>query len=181
MFKETLAALARLPGWAKITSVVLLSAAVMGANSPPPREQGDVQSAVDTTNVRELIQEEPTTVKEPTVRATNTIVPTSAPTTAPTATPQPMRAATSTPWPSRTPAPTTKVVQETYTAPVQESYTYQEPTSAPVQDTGSGYTCNCAKTCPNLSCAEAQYQLNVCGCQERDADNDGVACDSACQ
>ena len=50
-------------------------------------------------------------------------------------------------------------------------------------DSGSGgtYTCNCSKTCPNMSCAEAQYQLNVCGCSARDADDDGTACDSQCQ
>lgn len=46
----------------------------------------------------------------------------------------------------------------------------------------SGYTCNCAKTCPNMSsCAEAQYQLNTCGCSARDADDDGIACDADCQ
>lgn len=43
------------------------------------------------------------------------------------------------------------------------------------------YTCNCSKTCPNMGCAEAQFQLNSCGCYQRDADNDGVACDSQCQ
>lgn len=43
------------------------------------------------------------------------------------------------------------------------------------------YTCNCSKTCANLSCEEAQYQLNSCGCSARDADHDGIACDSQCQ
>lgn len=43
------------------------------------------------------------------------------------------------------------------------------------------YACNCSKTCPNLSCSEAQYQLNTCGCSARDADHDGVACDAQCQ
>src|SRR3990167_6962068 len=52
------------------------------------------------------------------------------------------------------------------------------PTSAPKPHTqppaqGGAYTCNCSKTCPNMSCAEAQYQLNVCGCSARDADDDG--------
>lgn len=38
------------------------------------------------------------------------------------------------------------------------------------------------KPCAQMSsCAEAQYQLNVCGCSKRDADKDGVACDSDCQ
>lgn len=48
-------------------------------------------------------------------------------------------------------------------------------------NTGGAYTCNCSKTCPNLSCDEAQYQLNTCGCGARDADDDGIACDSQCQ
>lgn len=46
----------------------------------------------------------------------------------------------------------------------------------------SSYSCNCSKTCPQMdSCAEAQYQLNVCGCSRRDADHDGIACDTDCQ
>jgi micrococcal nuclease len=58
-----------------------------------------------------------------------------------------------------------------------------EPTPTPVTQKSSGsYTCNCSKTCPNMSsCAEAQYQLNVCGCSARDADDDGIACDADCQ
>ncbi len=43
------------------------------------------------------------------------------------------------------------------------------------------FTCNCSKTCPQMGCAEAQYQLNVCGCSRRDADHDGIACDADCQ
>ena len=44
------------------------------------------------------------------------------------------------------------------------------------------YVCNCKKTCNEMSsCAEAQYQLNVCGCSRRDADKDGIACDADCQ
>lgn len=49
------------------------------------------------------------------------------------------------------------------------------------KSSGGGYACNCGKTCPNMSCSEAQYQLNTCGCSARDADDDGVACDSQCQ
>lgn len=55
------------------------------------------------------------------------------------------------------------------------------PAPKPVS-TGSSYACNCSKTCPQMSsCAEAQYQLNTCGCSARDADHDGVACDADCQ
>ena len=44
------------------------------------------------------------------------------------------------------------------------------------------WTCNCKKSCAQMSsCAEAQYQLNICGCSARDNDKDGVACDSDCQ
>ena len=45
---------------------------------------------------------------------------------------------------------------------------------------GTGWACNCKKTCPSMSCAEAQYQLNSCGCSARDADHDGTACDAQC-
>lgn len=52
-----------------------------------------------------------------------------------------------------------------------------------VQENISGsWACDCSKTCSNMSsCAEAQYQLNNCGCQARDGDDDGIACDSDCQ
>lgn len=44
------------------------------------------------------------------------------------------------------------------------------------------YQCNCNKPCAQMSsCAEAQYQLTSCGCSKRDADGDGIACDSDCQ
>jgi len=81
------------------------------------------------------------------------------------ATPTPTSKPTSTPKPvTSTPKPTT------LTTPTQQ------PT------TGGSWTCNCSKTCPQMSsCAEAQYQLNVCGCSARDADDDGIACDSQCQ
>jgi len=65
-------------------------------------------------------------------------------------------------------------------------YSGSYPTSIPTLpsiNTGAvgSYICNCSKTCPNLSCAEAKYQLNSCGCTARDADHDGIACDSQCQ
>jgi micrococcal nuclease len=56
-------------------------------------------------------------------------------------------------------------------------------TIAPVAATSStgSYACNCSKTCAQMSCSEAQYQLDNCGCSRRDADKDGIACDSDCQ
>lgn len=45
----------------------------------------------------------------------------------------------------------------------------------------TGYSCNCSKTCPNMSsCEEAYFQLNNCGCSARDGDGDGVPCESIC-
>lgn len=62
-----------------------------------------------------------------------------------------------------------------------QTTTSQAPTPTQTQ-TGGSYTCDCSKTCPQMSsCAEAQYQLNACGCKARDADKDGIACDSDCQ
>lgn len=53
------------------------------------------------------------------------------------------------------------------------------------KDAGGGdngdFNCDCSKTCDELSCDEAQYQLNTCGCSARDADSDGTACDADCQ
>ena len=51
----------------------------------------------------------------------------------------------------------------------------------PAQNADGSWACNCSKTCANMSCDEAQYQLNTCGCSRRDADGDGTACDSQCQ
>lgn len=80
----------------------------------------------------------------------------------PTNTPPPLtRAPTSTPYPAtNTPVPTSSFQNET---------------------TSSGYVCNCSKTCPNLTCDEAYFQLNECGCGQRDGDNDGVPCENVCE
>ncbi|MDO8551511.1 MAG: thermonuclease family protein [bacterium] len=63
------------------------------------------------------------------------------------------------------------------------------PTPTENTNTGSGpvesgdsasYVCDCSKACTKIAnCAEAQYQLNTCGCKQRDADQDGIACDGA--
>lgn len=55
------------------------------------------------------------------------------------------------------------------------------PSSSSNSGSAGAYSCNCSKTCAQMDCAEAQYQLNSCGCSRRDADKDGVACDSDCQ
>lgn len=84
---------------------------------------------------------------------------------------------------SSCPSPTPKPI--TTPRPTTSTYSQPAPTSAPNTSGGTtsgSYTCNCSKTCSQMSsCAEAQYQLNVCGCSARDADDDGIACDSDCQ
>jgi micrococcal nuclease len=73
---------------------------------------------------------------------------------------------------SSTPKPTTK--------PAQSNTNSNAGVTQPV--TGGSYTCSCSKTCAQMSsCAEAQYQLNACGCSARDNDGDGIACDADCQ
>jgi micrococcal nuclease len=70
-----------------------------------------------------------------------------------------------------TQAPATTTSISTPTAPKSSN-------SAP----SGSFACSCSKSCAQMSsCAEAQYQLDVCGCTKRDADKDGVACDSDCQ
>jgi micrococcal nuclease len=56
-----------------------------------------------------------------------------------------------------------------------------QKTITPDVTSTSAYTCDCGKTCAQMDCEEAQYQLNACGCSRRDADKDGVACDTQCQ
>jgi len=64
-----------------------------------------------------------------------------------------------------------------YTPPAPTTTT----TPAPAPSPGPSYVCDCSKTCPEMSsCEEAYYQLNTCGCSQRDGDNDGVPCESIC-
>ena len=55
-----------------------------------------------------------------------------------------------------------------------------KPTVVETLPPSPSYTCNCSKTCSQLTCAEAYYQLNTCGCSQRDGDNDGIPCESKC-
>lgn len=64
--------------------------------------------------------------------------------------------------------------------PASNTTNYVAPTNT-TNDSGGSYTCDCSKSCSNISCSEAQFQLNSCGCTARDADRDGIACDSQCQ
>ena len=59
----------------------------------------------------------------------------------------------------------------------QRQHTVQQP----AQNQQPSYSCNCSKTCGQMSsCREAYFQLNNCGCRRRDGDNDGVPCESIC-
>ncbi len=88
-----------------------------------------------------------------------------------------------------TPLPTTEVtISTTPTVYIPEPTNTPYPTEVyvpaapPVVNTSdSGFTCNCAKTCPSMSCSEAYYQLNQCGCSARDGDDDGVPCEAQCR
>jgi hypothetical protein len=53
------------------------------------------------------------------------------------------------------------------------------PVSTPVAGPPP-FACNCARTCSAMTCDEAYYQLNTCGCSQRDGDGDGVPCESIC-
>jgi len=103
--------------------------------------------------------------------------PTYSPTTKPTNTPKP------------TNIPTVKpAVQVIHTEPslvpyvAPTTYYIPVPTNPPLQNNTSSWTCNCSKTCTQISsCSEAYFQLNNCGCGIRDGDNDGVPCENLCE
>lgn len=123
-----------------------------------------VQTPQQASNVQPTQQVEPTqypTQIPPTPRPTYTPVPT------PTAYP------TATPYPTANPAIQRMQLQDP--SGVGGTSTNAEPNAA------SGYTCNCAKTCPSMSCQEAYFQLNQCGCSARDGDGDGVPCEAQCR
>lgn len=80
---------------------------------------------------------------------------------------------------SNNPQPTTIPQEQAPQAPVVE------PTELPIfiqqtQPPIASYACDCSKTCEAMSCEEAYFQLNQCGCSRRDGDSDGVPCESIC-
>ena len=63
-----------------------------------------------------------------------------------------------------------------------QSQSTPQPTAKPQTVQTASFICDCSKSCSKMtSCAEAQYQLENCGCIARDGDGDGLACDSDCQ
>lgn len=93
----------------------------------------------------------------------------------------------STPVPTPIPAPIATPIPVAATAlPIAVVKATPEPVTQKVTATAAknseSYSCDCSKVCDAMSsCAEAQYQLNVCGCSKRDGDHDGIACDNRCQ
>lgn len=78
----------------------------------------------------------------------------------------------------------TKVVIQKTTPKTAKKPAKKTPTKAKKKPTATPkltYTCNCRKTCSQLTCAEAYYQLNKCGCSQRDGDGDGVPCEAQCR
>ena len=70
----------------------------------------------------------------------------------------------------------------THDALPQARQNQQPARQAPVQQQQPSFTCNCSKTCGQMSsCREAYFQLNNCGCRRRDSNNDGVPCESICR
>ena len=70
-------------------------------------------------------------------------------------------------------------------APVQQTNPQQsQPIStappAPPPMIAPAFSCNCSKTCGQMTCEEAYFQLNQCGCSRRDGDHDGVPCENVC-
>lgn len=85
---------------------------------------------------------------------------------------------TPTPTPTNTPTPT--VIPALIIKPT--SPPVYSPTNPPAQVNNTTYLCDCKKTCSQMSsCAEAQYQLNTCGCFQRDGNNDGIPCNAICR
>jgi len=78
--------------------------------------------------------------------------------------------------PTQTSKPTVPIYIPTPTTVIQN-----QTNSSTVDESSGGFVCNCSKTCSQMiSCEEAYFQLNTCGCSARDEDRDGVPCESIC-
>lgn len=161
------------PGIKKVLAVfipLIMASAMLSPQQQSATEEPTIKKSVSISPAATSTYEK---VRQADVKAAEA----QAPTATETLTPTP----TITLFPSFTPTPT--LPRPTYTP-------YRFPTSTPVpppqvfessQQTSSGYSCNCAKTCPNLSCDEAYFQLQQCGCSARDGDSDGVPCEAQCR
>lgn len=184
-----------------LVAAVFFFAAIGTAPSYPPSQNAQSPTPETTPVVQEVSTPEPSAEPSPilTLRLdvspapspdASSIEPTlppppslaTSPASSPVSSPRPTPVPTPVPTPKPSPRPSARpspVVVEEETppaAPIQQFF------AAPVEkQSGGTYTCDCSKTCAVLSCAEAQFQLNSCGCSRRDADSDGIACDADCQ
>lgn len=149
----------------------------VGAFSEPNSKEPEVGKGIPFVGIQEempvidVADEESEIIEElaPTPTPKLTPTPSAAPTPKTIVTPKP----TPHPTPNPTPIPTPKPTQ----APAPT--TQFAPAAAPAG--GGLYSCNCKKTCNQMSsCQEAYYQLNTCGCGIRDGDDDGVPCENIC-
>lgn len=152
---------------------------LIGVTAPPSSVQPEVSQ--DTKGVSTHISSSVTSVNPTVANVSKAPTPTATPT--PTFSPSPTKRVTQTPSPTKKITPTpTKIVYPTATRIPVTQYIAptNPPTAIPIKSTSGSYVCDCSRTCTEIStCAEAQYQLNNCGCSVRDGDHDGVACDSA--
>lgn len=142
-----------------------------GITAPPAPKNESVKKDGESAAVTAIAT--PTYTITPTITPTESLSPTSTPTptkTKPTVTPTPIQS-----------SPTRRVIPTSTPRPFI-------PTSTPIPQvqqvvppvSSGGFSCDCSKTCTEISsCTEAQFLLNSCGCSARDADRDGIACDSA--
>lgn len=160
-----------IPVWGKIALAVFLFFGFVSTSSPP---KASSPTPTDTPVIERMMNSmTPTPTMTPEIQPALVTATESATTPSPSLSPSP--SATATPTPIPTAAPTPRLTPKPTKAPTPV------PVAQPTQTTGGSWACDCAKTCPQMSCAEAQYQLNTCGCSRRDADHDGTACDSQCQ
>lgn len=82
--------------------------------------------------------------------------------------------------PTRIPSSSSNTTQPT-TVPAAAVPVIPPTENVSVAPPAASFSCNCSKTCTQMaSCDEAYFQLNQCGCGERDNDSDGVPCESIC-
>jgi len=81
--------------------------------------------------------------------------------------------------PISTPKPTTKLIS--LPKPINTSVPQKPQIIINTKTSTGSYACNCSKNCDSMaSCDEAYFQLNNCGCSKRDADSDGIPCETLC-
>lgn len=157
-------------GWV-VAGAVVLAASVNGMSSPPTPAVDQESTVFDESLQTAEISEE-----QGEVQAGEEVIISPAPELA-SESPEP--SVLPSPRPSPLPSPIVIVSPKPAVQARDPIQPVQKVIPAPATSQG-GWSCNCKKTCPTMSCAEAQFQLNQCGCSARDADNDGLACDSQC-